>query len=98
MGLHLSERDARTLATNVVKHVSALGGRVEQFGVHLQPEGFYFMARVNGRTVWCQTGQGNFHYHRIAAELLDAALKAQTDPWVASDQTPETRHPSPVLT
>ena len=82
---HLDERDARLLARRVVEQVHKLGASVSQFGVHLEREGFYFMAVVNGRTVWARTGQGNFTYQAVAAELVDAALKAQDAPWVSTD-------------
>jgi hypothetical protein len=75
MGLHLDERDARSLARHIVHHLQSLGARVTNFGVHLEREGFTFMAEVNGRApVWVQTGQGNFTYEAVAAELLNAAL------------------------
>jgi 2-polyprenyl-3-methyl-5-hydroxy-6-metoxy-1,4-benzoquinol methylase len=87
MGLNLGERDARSLARHVVEHVRKAGATITQVGVHLQPEGFYFMATVNGRTVWARTGQGNFRYQDIAAELIGESLKAQASPWVAQDAT-----------
>ena len=74
MGLHLDEKDARLLTRHVVDHLLKLGARVSQFGVHLEREGFTFRAVINGHDVWVQTGQGNFRYDRIAAELLNAAL------------------------
>ena len=85
MGLHLEETDARKLTRNIVAELQKMGGHVEDFGVHLEREGFYFLARVNGRTVWARTGQGGFSYRAVAAELLGEALKAQDTPWVASD-------------
>lgn len=81
----LSEPDARQLARHIVDQIQRLGGHVESFGVHLEREGFYFLARINRRTVWVQTGQGNFTYQAVAADLLHAALMAQTDPWIAAD-------------
>ena len=74
MGLHLDERDARTLTRHIVEHLLKLGARVESFGVHLEREGFYFRAVINGSDVWVRTGQGNFRYEAVAAELLNEAL------------------------
>ena len=71
---HLDERDARLLARQVVHHLRALGAHVTQLGVHLEREGFYFRATINGSDVWVRTGQGNFRYEVVAAELLNAAL------------------------
>lgn len=75
MGLHLDEKDARALTRHIVHELRALGAHVDQFGVHLEKEGFYFRALINGRDVWVQTGQGNFQYDRVAAELYHAALQ-----------------------
>jgi hypothetical protein len=74
MDPHLDERDARALARHIVGELRAMGGHVETFGVHLEREGFYFRATINGRDVWVRTGQGNFTYQAVAAELLNAAL------------------------
>ena len=96
---NLSDADARLLTRSIVAQVRAMGGRVERFGVHLTREGFYFIACVNDRTVWCQTGQGNFTYRDVAAHLLDAALKAQTDPLVDHDRPASVRGAqAPALT
>lgn len=76
---HLDEQDARTLVGHVVHHLRALGAHVETVGVHLEREGFYFRAVINGRDVWVQTGQGNFRYEQVAAELLNAALHHADD-------------------
>lgn len=70
----LSESDARLLARNITHHVHALGGHVTEFGISLKREGFIFRAVINGRDVWVRTGQGNFQYERVAAELLNEAL------------------------
>ena len=74
MGPHLDEKDARSLARHVVHALRSLGAHVESFGVHLEQEGFIFRAVINGHDVWVQTGQGNFEYARVAAELHNAAL------------------------
>jgi hypothetical protein len=76
---HLDEKDARALARYIVHELKKLGAHVTQFGVHLEREGFYFRAMVNGRDVWVQTGQGNFRYDRIAADLLHASTQARDD-------------------
>jgi hypothetical protein len=74
MNPHLDERDAQTLARRVVEHLRKLGAHVTQFSVHLEREGFYFRATIGGSDVWVQTGQGNFTYEAVAAELFNAAL------------------------
>lgn len=75
MGLHLDEKDARSLARHIVHALRDLGAHVESFGVHLEREGFYFRAVINGRDVWVQTGQGNFKYQDVARDLFHAALQ-----------------------
>lgn len=74
MDPHLDERDARSLARHIVHHLRAIGADVTRMGVHLEREGFYFRATINGSDVWVRTGQGNFRYEQVAAELLNAAL------------------------
>ena len=74
---HLSESDARLLTRKIVTELRALGANVEAFGVHLEREGFYFMAAINGQVVHIQTGQGAFTYAAVARELLHAALQAR---------------------
>lgn len=71
---HLDETDARTIVRHVVHHLRAMGAHVTNIGVHLEREGFYFMATIGGKEVWVQTGQGNFRYEHVAAELLNAAM------------------------
>lgn len=71
---HLDEKDARALVRHIVEALIKMGARVTQCGVHLEREGFYFRAIINGRDVWVRTGQGNFEYTRVAAELLNEAL------------------------
>ena len=73
---HLSESDARLLTRKIVTELRKLGAHVEAFGVHLEREGFYFMAAINGQVIHCQTGQGNFTYQAVAANLLHLALQA----------------------
>lgn len=75
----LPESEARTLAGHIVRELRALGVDVESFGVHLEPDGFWFMARITGHDVWARTGQGNFTYAAVALELAAAALKAKSD-------------------
>jgi len=71
----LDEADARKLSHAVVAEITAMGGHVTDFGVSLKHEGFTFMAAINGRPhVWVRTGQGNFTYKAVAAELLNEAL------------------------
>jgi len=79
MGPHLDEKDAHALSRHIVHELKKLGAHVAQFGVHIEREGFYFRAIVNGRDVWVQTGQGNVRYDRIAAELLHASTQVRDD-------------------
>lgn len=74
MGPHLDERDAKKLVGHIVESLLKLGARVTACGVHLETEGFYFRATINGADVWVRTGQGNFRYDAVAAELLNEAL------------------------
>jgi hypothetical protein len=74
MGPHLDEKDARSLARHIVHALRSLGATVTQVGVHLEREGFYFRATINGSDVWVRTGQGNFRYDRVAAELYNEAM------------------------
>jgi hypothetical protein len=72
---HLDESDARKLSRAVVTELTAMGAHVGEIGVSLKREGFCFMAAINGRPpVWVRTGQGNFTYRAVAAELLNEAL------------------------
>ena len=80
---HLDEKDARKIATHVVTELHALGGHIGRFSIFLEPEGFYFVADINGYTVQAQTGQGNFQYKTIAIEMMAAALAAQAGKSVA---------------
>lgn len=83
--MNLSEADARTLSRGIVTEVLGMGGHVETFHVALTHEGFYFVAKINGRTIWARTPQGRFRYRDVARELLGEALKAQDAPWVAEE-------------
>lgn len=74
MDPHLDEQDARTLVRHVVHHLRKIGAHVTECGVHLELEGMYFRATINGSDVWVRTGQGNFRYEAVAAELLNEAL------------------------
>lgn len=76
---HLSESDGRLLARRIMQHLLALGAHVTAFGVSLKREGFIFRAVINGRDVWVRTGQGNFRYEAVAAELLNEALHHAED-------------------
>lgn len=76
-GPRLSEREARLLTRHIVHELRKLGARVTEFGIHLERGGFWFRALVNGRDVWTRTGQGNFRYDRVAADLLHAAMTPQ---------------------
>lgn len=76
---HLSERDARSLATKVCERVFALGAKVHKFGVSLDHEGFWFVGTINGRYASARTGQGNFTYEQVAKELVLSALDPNYD-------------------
>lgn len=69
----LAERDARLLTEKIVEEVFKQGAGVSDFGVHLNRGGFYFCAEINHKRVYVQTGQGNFTYARVAADLIAAA-------------------------
>lgn len=71
---NLAEKDARKLTRAIVTEIRKMGVNVTQFGVYLFEEGFTFMATINGRSVQCLTGQGNFTYQAVAAEIVNAAL------------------------
>ena len=71
---HLDEKDAHALARHVTEHLQKLGAHVTEMGVSLKREGFTFRAVINGQDVWVRTGQGNFRYEAVAAELLNEAL------------------------
>jgi hypothetical protein len=71
---HLDEADARKLTRGIVAQLVAMGAHVHEFGISLKGEGFTFRAVINGRDVWVRTGQGNFTYEAVAAELLNEAL------------------------
>jgi hypothetical protein len=74
MGPHLDEKDARTLTRQIVHALRRLGVIVTEFGISLKREGFIFRACINGHDVWMRTGQGNFTYQAVAAELANEAL------------------------
>jgi len=75
MDPRLDEADARKLSRGIVAKLVGLGAHVQNFGVSLRHEGFTFVAEINGRPpVWVRTGQGNFTYEAVAAELLNEAL------------------------
>lgn len=78
----LSEGEAKTLAGRIVKELRSLGVGVRHVGVHLERDGFWFMADINGHVVWARTGEGQFTYRAVALELAAAALKAADDPSV----------------
>lgn len=72
---NLSERDARMLSGQIVERLRALGGRPQEFGVHLTRDGFSFTALLNGRMVTHRTaGEGAFTYEAVARELLALSL------------------------
>jgi hypothetical protein len=74
MGPHLDEKDANALARHITEHLKKLGAHVTEMGVSLKREGFIFRAVINGYDVWVRTGQGNFRYEAVAAELFNEAL------------------------
>lgn len=82
MGANLSEGDARQIARGVVTALRTFGVAVSRIGVHLERDGFWFMAEIGGRMVWARTGQGQFRYREVAAELAAAALNAAANPAV----------------
>lgn len=73
---HLSERDAWRLSMQVTERLRALGVLPSQIGVHLDREGFWFTATLNGQTVSARCGQGNFTYDQIAKDLVLASTDA----------------------
>lgn len=84
---NLSERDARLLTEKIVQELFQMGMPASEFGVVLKPEGFQFAAEIAGRRVWVSTGQGNFSYRQVAAELIAAALKQAESPVPAGMMT-----------
>lgn len=75
MAPNLSESDARTICTHVTTHLKKLGAVVEAIGVHLDAEGFWFSAVINGEQVWVRRGEGNWEYQHVAADLYGSALE-----------------------
>lgn len=73
---HLSERDARLIATKVTERLRALGVLPTRFGVHLEHDGFWFAADIHGKTATAHVGQGNWTYEQVARDLV----LASTDP------------------
>jgi hypothetical protein len=67
---NLSEKDARQLVWHICEALHRLGATVSEAGVHLEKEGMYFSAIVDGKQVWVQRGQGNFRYDDVAKELI----------------------------
>jgi hypothetical protein len=77
MTSNLSESDARTICTRVTEALTSLGAQVQSIGVHLDEEGFWFSAAINGSTVWVRRGQGNWAYLNVAADLYASALEGR---------------------
>lgn len=73
---HLSERDARVLAGGVTEALRRLGALPTRMGVHLDHDGMWFSAELNGKAVSARTGQGGFTYEQVAKDLV----LASTDP------------------
>lgn len=73
----LSESDARVICTHLTAHLHKMGARVETVGVHLEPEGFWFSAAINGKQVWVRRGQGHWEYAKVAADLYASALEGR---------------------
>jgi hypothetical protein len=71
---NLEEKDARALTRHIVTELRAMGASVTNFGVHLDRDGFTFLAEIGGTQAICRTGQGTFTYRAVAAELLHEAL------------------------
>ena len=97
--LDLSERDARLLTTKIVERLRALGGRPQQFGIALRPEGFVFTAVMDGRLVTVRTGQGNFRYEDIAREMAILAADPVDDGAriISITEPAKPKDPLPVL-
>lgn len=73
----LSESDARLICGKVTDHLVKMGAAVERIGVHLERDGFWFSAVLNGQTVWVRRGQGNWDYQDVAKDLLGSALEGR---------------------
>jgi len=71
---HLPEHEARALTIKVVEQLIALHHRPSSVGVHLDGDGLWFTATLDGKTVTARTGQGNFTYQQIAHELILASI------------------------
>jgi hypothetical protein len=75
----LPEREARTITSKIVACLRSLNARPTRFGIHLDKEGFWFVADINGKTVSARTGQGNFTYEQVARELVLASVHPEWD-------------------
>jgi hypothetical protein len=96
MDSNLSESDARTICTRVTAHLVQMGATVQAIGVHLDEEGFWFSAVINGEQVWVRRGEGNWEYATVAADLYGSALEgrlAQFEEAPKDGQQPLTARP-----
>ncbi len=86
---HLSERDARAIGARVVERLRALHANPSQIGVHLERDGFWFAATINGRLATAHVGEGNWTYEQVARDLLLASLDPE---WNRLFVQPPERH------
>jgi len=78
--MHLSEPEARAIANAVVGHLLALHASVTEFGVHLDGDGFWFTAKLNGMDVHCRCARQSYQAKAVAADMLHAVLSRAAEP------------------
>ena len=71
---HLAERDAQLLARKVIEALLVFNVLPHRFGVHLDHDGMWFAAEINGKSVSARVGQGNFTYRQVARDLVLASV------------------------
>lgn len=94
----LSETDANAICSAITTHLLKMGAVVQAIGVHLETQGCWFSAVINGEQVWVRRGQGNWVYQDIAKDLLHSALEkrlAQFEEMPTDGTAPLTAHSVP---
>lgn len=78
--MHLSEPDARRIAEAVVGHLLALHATVQSFGVHLDGEGFWFTAFINGVEVHTRVARGHYRARDVAVDMVACVQSRLAEP------------------
>lgn len=77
---HLTEPEARAIAAAVVGHLLALHAQVSTFGVHLDGDGFWFTAVINGLDVHTRVARSSYQARSVARDMVACVASKLAEP------------------